>query len=143
MSPVEFEIVRRKLGIIQNALVALDQAEAIDLEAYLRDLWRRKATERFLQEMIEAAADVAAYLLVETGRAAPVDSRSAFTELGNAGVLSAELARALAPAAGLRNRLVHEYDEIDDRIVFEAVGEARALFPRFIAEVEAFLNRAP
>ncbi|HZN95582.1 MAG TPA: DUF86 domain-containing protein [Myxococcales bacterium] len=143
MSPVDREVISRKLGVIQDALVVLEQAGAIDLDAYRRDIWRRKGTERILQEMVEAAMDVAAHLMVETGRAAPVDGRSAFINLGSAGVLSMELARALAPAAGLRNRLVHEYDEVDDRIVFDAVGEAKALFPRFIAEVEAFLHRTP
>jgi uncharacterized protein YutE (UPF0331/DUF86 family) len=41
----------------------------------------------------------------------------------------------------VRNRLVHEYEEIDDRIVLGAVGQAQALFPRFVAEIEGFLGR--
>jgi uncharacterized protein YutE (UPF0331/DUF86 family) len=56
-------------------------------------------------------------------------------------VISPELAHALAPAVGLRNRLVHEYEEIDDRIVLGAVGQAQSLFPRFIEEIEGFLGR--
>lgn len=50
-----------------------------------------------------------------------------------------ELATRLAPAAGLRNRLVHEYDEIDDGKVLEAVGEARRDFGRYVGSVMDFL----
>jgi len=143
MSPVDHEVVRRKLAVLQNALAALEQSGSIDLHAYRRDFWRRKGTERVLQEMIEAAMDIATHVLVQTGRAAPADGRAAFLELGSAAVISPELARALAPAVGLRNRLVHEYEEIDDQIVLGAVDEARSLFPRFILEIEGFLSRSP
>ena len=58
------------------------------------------------------------------------------------GVLPPELAAALAPAAGLRNRLVHEYDDLDDAVVLAAVAEAGRLFPRYVAAVEAVVGRA-
>lgn len=141
MSPVDHEVVRRKLAVLQNALAAFEQSGSIDLDAYRRDFWRRKGTERVLQEMIEAGMDIASHILVQTGRAAPADGRPGFLELGSATVISPELARALAPAVGLRNRLLHEYEEIDDRIVLGAVNQAQSLFPRFIVEIERFLAR--
>jgi len=51
-------------------------------------------------------------------------------------VIPAELAKRLAPAAGLRNRLVHEYDEIDDQIVLKAVSEARRTLRDYVAAIE-------
>jgi uncharacterized protein YutE (UPF0331/DUF86 family) len=48
--------------------------------------------------------------------------------MGRLGFVSEELARDLVPAAGLRNRLVHEYDAIDDTVVLGAVARARQLF---------------
>jgi uncharacterized protein YutE (UPF0331/DUF86 family) len=47
----------------------------------------------------------------------------------------------LAPAAGLRNRIVQEYDDLDDGIVLAAVSEARREFPTFIAAVERYLSK--
>lgn len=43
----------------------------------------------------------------------------------------------LAPVEGLSL----EYDELDDRIVLEAVGEARRLFPRYVRAVEELLDQ--
>lgn len=101
---------------------------AIALDEYRARVWERKGVERVLQEAIEAALDVNAHLIAELGHTVPDDYFGGFTKLGDLGVLPAELAHALAPAAGLRNRLVHEYDAIDDAKVLAAVGnDARPL----------------
>jgi uncharacterized protein YutE (UPF0331/DUF86 family) len=54
--------------------------------------------------------------------------------------LPQDLAVALAPSAGLRNRLVHEYEAIDDTIVIAAVPQAQDLYPQYIAAVERQLQ---
>jgi uncharacterized protein YutE (UPF0331/DUF86 family) len=59
------------------------------------------------------------------------------------GVLSCELADALAPSAGLGNRLVHEYDAIVDAIVLDAVRKAQSLFPQYVAAIERYLSSRP
>lgn len=45
--------------------------------------------------------------------------------MAHCGVLATTLAERLAPAVGLRNRLVHQYDAVNDAIVLAAVGQAR------------------
>jgi uncharacterized protein YutE (UPF0331/DUF86 family) len=142
MSPVDHEVVRRKLAALLNALAALEQSDSIDLDAYRRDFWRRKGTERVLQEMIEAGIDLAVRLLVQLGRPEPSSGRAAFLDLGSVAVISPELAQALAPTVELRNHLIHEYDKIDHNAVLGAVSQAQALFPRFIQEIEGFLGRS-
>ena len=43
--------------------------------------------------------------------------------------------------AGLRDRLVHEYDDIDDAKVFAAVGTILSLSPQYIAAIESSLQK--
>lgn len=62
-------------------------------------------------------------------------------QAGTYGVIPPDLASRLAPAAGLRDRLVHEYDAIDDAIVLRAVGEAQELFGAYVDEVERYLRQ--
>lgn len=142
MSPVERDVIRRKLERIVENLRLLEPFEDLSLEDYRADPYRRKAIERILQEIVEAAVDLASHILVAFGRPAPDDYYSSFIALGGLGALDATLAAALAPSAGLRNRLVHAYDRIDDRVVLSAVKEALARYPAFVAEIEAFLERA-
>ena len=142
MTPVDAALVRRKLATMMETLTALEPLSHLSLAEYRARLYERKAAERLLQETIEAAVDVNAHLVAELGRAVPDDYYSGFLRLGELGVLPTALAQDLAPAAGLRNRLVHEYDAIDDGRVLEAIGRALDLFPRYIRAIETHLARA-
>ena len=79
-----------------------------------------------LQELIEAVLDLNMHLLAQKADKLPDDYYQSFIQLGELGILSQDLAVALAPSAGLRNRLVHEYEAIDDTIVIAAVRQAQA-----------------
>jgi uncharacterized protein YutE (UPF0331/DUF86 family) len=132
-------LARRKLATIARNLELLATVAPLSLEAYRSDTLRRKGTERLLQELVEAAVDVNLHLLRAAGAPVPPDYYQTFTEVGRAGVIPNALAVSLAPAAGLRNRLVHEYDVIDDAIVLDAVRIARRDFTAYVAAVEAYL----
>jgi uncharacterized protein YutE (UPF0331/DUF86 family) len=139
MSPIDAAIVRRKLGHIMSSLELLGPIREISLQEYRRRVWERKGVERVLQEAIEAALDINAHLIAELGQDVPDDYFGGFVKLGQLGALPEELAGALAPSAGLRNRLVHEYDTLDDAKVLAAVGTLLDLYPRYIQAIETAL----
>jgi uncharacterized protein YutE (UPF0331/DUF86 family) len=141
MSPFDTDIIRAKIAIIQDNLKALEPIKEMSRDEYLRDLYKRKATERLLQELIEAAIDINTHIVVGSGYAPPDDYYQSFKRAGELGFLSLDLAEKLAPSAGLRNRLVHEYDRIDHSIILKAVSMAQELYPRYIEEISAFLSR--
>ncbi len=140
MTALDRDIIRRKFHVILENLDALKIIQTEGSGTYRRDMFRRKAAERLLQEAIEAALDANAHILSQSGPGLPEDYFESFILLGNAGILPEELAKSLAPAAGLRNRLVHEYNALDDSLVFESIGTALRLFPEYIKAVETFLD---
>jgi len=133
-------LVRRKLATIVENLADLAPFRSVTVDAYRKDRLRRKAVERLLQELVEAAVDANLHVLRARGRTPASDYYSSFIAMGEAGVLDRDLAERLAPAAGLRNRLVHEYDEIDDAIVLQAVTTALTDFRDYVAAVERFVT---
>lgn len=68
-------------------------------------------TERYLERTIGRTIDVNYHLITELGHAPPRDYHESSVTLGTIRILSPDFARALAMAAGLRNRIVYEYDE--------------------------------
>lgn len=140
MSPIEVEIIRRKLAIITENLAALKPIETITKEEYIKDVYKRKATERLLQELIEAAVDINSHMIVQSSKTAPDDYYESFIKVGELGIISSNLAEKLAPSAGLRNRLVHEYDMLDHSLILEAVKMAEELYPEYIKEIETFIS---
>ena len=141
MSPIDAAIVRAKLGHIMTSLDLLRPMREMSLAAYRTRVWERKGIERVLQEAIEAALDINAHVIAERGLDVPDDYFGGFIKLGELGILPEDLARTLAPSAGLRNRLVHEYDTIDDAKVLAAVGTMLDLYPRYIQAIEAELTK--
>lgn len=141
MSPVEKEILRKKLALIIENLKALEPIGNMTREEYIGDFYKRKATERLLQELIEAAVDINTHIIVQTGNAVPDDYYESFTLAGNLKIIPEELAEKLAPSAGLRNRLVHEYDSLDHVVVLNAVRTAEKLYPEYVKEVESYIKK--
>jgi uncharacterized protein YutE (UPF0331/DUF86 family) len=133
-------LVRRKLTTIVQNLADLVAIGALSLEDYRADRLRRKAAERLLQEVVEAAVDANLHVLRALGGPVPGDYYTSFIALGQHRIIDAELATRLAPSAGLRNRLVHEYDEINDLIVLRAVGAARRDFGEYLVQLEEYLR---
>jgi len=142
MSPVEKDIVRKKLAVIIDNLKALEPIKGMSMADYIEDIYKRKAAERLLQELIEAAIDINTHIIVQIGNPAPDDYYESFIKLGELKVLGAGLAEKLAPSAGLRNRLVHEYDLLEHSLVLNAVKMAEELYPEYVKEIESYLSRA-
>jgi uncharacterized protein YutE (UPF0331/DUF86 family) len=140
VTPVDAAIIRRKLQHIAASLEALRPIGRLRVEEYRVRFYERKAAERLLQEIIEAALDINAHLIAEFGAEIPEDYYGGFLKAGELGIVPPELANLLAPSAGLRNRLVHEYETIDDAKVLGSIGTLLELYPRFVQAVEAYLT---
>ena len=65
--------------------------------------------------------DINTHIIVQTGNAAPGDYYESFIKAGTLGIISIDLSEKLAPSAGLRNRLVHEYDLLDSSLILDDV----------------------
>ena len=141
MSPIEVEIVKRKLAVIVENLKALEPIKNMKRYDYERDIYKRKATERLLQELIEAAIDINTHLIVGTGSPAPEDYYESFIKAGEYKIIPQALAEELAPSAGLRNRLVHDYDQIDHSLILKAVKMAEELYPEYVKEITNYISQ--
>lgn len=139
---VDPALVTRKLLLIASDLEALRQVAADGLDTYRADHIRQGFTERYLERLIGRMIDVNYHLITGTGQPPPPDYFESFERLGELGALAPDFARAIARAAGLRNRIVHDYDALDPAKVFEALIGALQDVPRYVEQVNAFLKRA-
>lgn len=79
-----------------------------DREPYLRDI-----VERNLEVAAQCCIDICHRIIAIEGAQKPRNYYEAILRMGELGVLPPELADRLAPIAGFRNILVHEYLAID------------------------------
>jgi uncharacterized protein YutE (UPF0331/DUF86 family) len=141
MTEIDGALVRRKLLRIIENLHDLESVERIELSDYVIDRFRKKGTEKMLQETVEAAVDANLHLLSAAGLATPADYYTSFIEAGRHGIIPTALAERLAPSTGLRNRLVHEYDALDDGQILSAIRHAVADYREYVGKVEDWLTQ--
>ncbi len=60
--------------------------------------------------------------------------------MGKLGILPIAFSRSIAQAAGLRNRIVHEYDEIDETKMHEALQSAIRDIPQYVAYIQQYVQ---
>jgi uncharacterized protein YutE (UPF0331/DUF86 family) len=139
---VDPELVTRKLMLIASDVDALRPIAAKGLDAYVGDRVDQAVVERYLERAIGRMIDVNFHLITGTGQPPPTDYHASFLRLADLQVLDAGFARQIARAAGLRNRLVHEYDEVNPERVFEGLEAALRDVPVYLAGVNAYLSRS-
>lgn len=137
---IDPELVTRKINLVAKDLKALGPYAQMTLEAYLSEPVHEVAVERYLERIIGRMIDINYHLVTGLGHPPPKDYFESFTELGTIGVLPLEFSRNISRAAGLRNRIVHEYDEVDEVKIFAALQEALRDIPVYIEHVHRFLQ---
>lgn len=135
---VDPDRVRRLLQLLDTFTTELDQLASADRETYVRE---HAYEGRYLvQASAQVCIDVANHLIASEGWRTPTDFRDAFTVLEENTVLEPDLAERLRARAGLRNRLVHLYDDIDDELVHEALRDGLGDLRSYSRAVAALLS---
>jgi uncharacterized protein YutE (UPF0331/DUF86 family) len=139
------EIVRRKLQLIAEDLGQLAAFRDASYEEVTADFVKLAAVERMLERIVMRAIDVNEHLISElaTGeeeRITRLSYRDTFLRLAALGVYDTAFAEQIARSAGLRNVLVHDYNDADRRIVHGAIRDALRDYRRYVEHVDAFLG---
>jgi uncharacterized protein YutE (UPF0331/DUF86 family) len=90
---------------------------------------------------VQSCLDVASHLIADEGWVAPRTLGEAFQRLEEQGVISAQVAAALARAVGLRNVVAHGYAGVDPAMVFMAATAGLADLDGFAREVANWVAR--
>ncbi|YAF93834.1 MAG: DUF86 domain-containing protein [Nodularia sp. CChRGM 3473] len=139
MSSIDPEIVLVRLRLITKYYNTLEKFRSISLDDFLADFHQQLIVERLLQLITQAAIDINEHILSRLNPGNCITNFEAFIELSKYEIITPELARQLAPSAGLRNRLVHEYDDIDPNQVFLAITFALQQYPMYIRQINSYL----
>jgi uncharacterized protein YutE (UPF0331/DUF86 family) len=135
---VDVHSVRSRLDHLSGLLVELDAIRKSGHDAYVAESRTRLAAQHAIQLAIQTCIDISAHMISELGLQPPDDYRGAFASLCPAG-LDPKLAERLAAAAGMRNILVHGYLDVDDEVVWSALGDLDDL-RRFASAIERMIE---
>ena len=132
-------LVERKITLILDDLPRVAELAAMSVDAYLSDARNEVLAERYLERIIGRVIDINFHLVTEVLGTTPKDYADSFLQLVTAGVLDREAASSFARLAGLRNRITHEYNGIDERLIHQSLGGVAVELPAYLKAVIAFL----
>ena len=133
-------LVRRKLGSLLKYLNELEPLAQISLEEYEANYVQRHAMEKLIELVVEYAIEINRAILEATGQLPPQTYYNTFEEMRRLGVLPLGLTPRLASTTGLRNRLVHRYDEIDNPTVYHSLKPLLKNYRRYAGLIEDHLQ---
>jgi uncharacterized protein YutE (UPF0331/DUF86 family) len=108
---------------------------------YVSDFYLKTSTERLIQLIVECASDVNNHVVLELKQRPPEDYASSFIKAAEVGLISHQLADLLKGSGGMRNIIVHEYMDIDDKMVFDVLPKAISDFKEYIKQVDKYLDK--
>ena len=138
----EFAGIERRLDELSERLARLKPLRDRPRSDFDKDPYLRDIVERNLEVSAQCCIDISHRIISIEGARKPIDYYDAISRMGELGVLQADFARQLAPVAGFRNVLVHEYVAVDWHEVYDALHRLED-FERFAGSVRRWLaNRA-
>ena len=129
---VQTEVIRSKLESIREMLAILRRHQKKSLEDFLADRDSQLAVEHALLVAIQSLLDLGSHLLADREVRNISDYRDVILKLGQVKILPAFFSESIAEMAGFRNRLIHEYQEIDPRKVHQFLQARLQDFEDFI-----------
>jgi uncharacterized protein YutE (UPF0331/DUF86 family) len=132
-------------GVIENKLRLLEQKlddirgwGIVDYEEFRTSSLKTNAVERALTVCVEIMIDVSERILAIKKMPPNNTSVDNFLELQTLGII--ETHEPYAAMIRFRNFIVHRYERIDTRILFDIVTRKMDAFPQFVHEIRTALG---
>ena len=125
------DTIQRKISLIQDELVHLESIAHLSFDEIAADFAKQAMVERVLERVINRAIDINRMLIAERAKpesAAPKGYRDSFLALAELGVYPSEFAEDISRSVGTRNKLVHEYDSVDQNQIYSSIKDCLSPF---------------
>ena len=136
---VKAEVLRKRLNRVDEYLAILRSLQKYSFDEFIADPQRYGSVERFLHLAIEAINDMGNHVVADLDLGVVNWYSDIPALLAKAGYLDRELQEKWIRMIGFRNTLVHEYIEIDRKIVYDVfqnnlgdLEELRRTFAQFL-----------
>lgn len=94
-----------------------------------------------IQKAVQICVDIAAYIIKDQDGLAPQTMAQTFDSLLELGAIDKSLCTDMKKSVGLRNVIVHEYDDIDWVVVNDVVKRHLPIFKKFAEAILSFSQK--
>ena len=116
---IDKSLVLRKIERIDAYLKQVRQKRDPGFEAFRKDIDLQSTVLFNLIQSIQASVDIGAHIISDSEWGVPGSQADIFEILAQHKIITKQLSRLMINMVGFRNRIVHEYEKIDLRIVYD------------------------
>ena len=139
MTP-EFSGIERRLDELNERLTRLQPLREKSRAEFDRDPYLRDIVERNLEIAAQCCIDISHRIISLEKAQKPQDYYEAIIRMGELGILPVDFAGKLAPIAGFRNILIHEYLSVDWNEVYNHLRDLKDII-RFAELIREWLRQ--
>ena len=118
---VRVEIIRKRMNRLDDYLTFLKKLQRYSFKEFTADPERYGSAERFLHLAIEALIDMGNHVIADSGLGVVNWYSDIPKIMAEKEFISSELEEKWISMIGFRNTLVHEYIDIDRKIVYDVL----------------------
>ena len=135
--------LREKLKIVQRERSLLEDFVGIAFEDFVADdkIHEYYGALHHLQIALQAALDVCQHIVAQKLLGPYKENKEVFGILSRKSILSAEVGKTFEAAVGVRNILVHQYEDVDPKKVYNAIQNNLPDFDKFVDEIGEYLKK--
>lgn len=140
---IDREFILEKINLITRDLKRLEVFSDLSIDQIAKDFIKFAALKNILMETIGRAIDINQHLISELSRPeteAPKTYRETFLLLEDLKILPGDFAEEISKSAGLRNVIVHEYNNLDKVIIYKKVEDAINQYVKYCDYILKFLK---
>lgn len=142
-SQLRAKVIAERVAWIRQMLAGLRTLPLDTFDSFQSDPRNIAAAESYLRRALEALLDLGRHLLAKGFGQAVIEYKEVASALGQRGVLDRQQEGLLRTLAGYRNRLVHFYDEVSPRELYEISTAQLGDVERILAEILDWINAHP
>jgi uncharacterized protein YutE (UPF0331/DUF86 family) len=140
---IDREFLVEKVNLITRDLKKLEVFSNLSIDQISEDFIKFAALKNILMETIGRAIDINEHLISELAGPdieAPKTYRETFMLLGDLNILPKDFAEEISRSAGLRNVIVHEYNNLNKVIIYKKADDAISQYVQYCDYILKYLK---
>ena len=134
------ELVLAKLESLYRCIERVESQHITSLEELQLSLDKQDIAVLNLERAVQLCVDIASHILSDAGGLVPDTMAGTFQALAAQGILDEALGEKLRKSVGFRNIAIHQYQDINHKILFTVITEHLQDFKDFAKAVLVLQN---
>jgi len=136
---LDIEKIKKRVSEIEESINEINKIVSINEYEFWKDKRNITSVKYYLLEAIEAVGEICVHIVAKKFGKGVNSLSECINILEKEEILNKELSSRLKKMIKFRNKLIHKYWDIDDKLVYEYAKNETDDFTDFIKEIKKFL----